>query len=237
VLGDQCGKDLQVNNRLRLGSIVDYLFTGQISNLYTINSERNNHTVYSYFRPFILERRDGELLEGVSRILGPVHDGFLQFLTYTINLLSNNLLSEDDVDRIVQWIDEIQGYNLLARLLSLNTPTIKAFASNMLPGAIRLKNTSLVSALLDAGTNPNSSMGYAQLHPLQYISLFGSNEIAQLLLKFGADVNAPAARYGGRTALQGASEKGYIELVRLLLDAGADVNAPTASISGRTALK
>jgi ankyrin repeat protein len=196
-----------------------------------------SHTSYSYFRPFILERRDSELLEGIGRILGPPSDGFLQFLAYMINLLSNNQLSESDVDRVVQWIDEIRGYNLLSKLLSFKIWTIKAFASNLLPGALRLKNVLLVSALLDAGTNPNSLIGYDKLRPLQYTVLFGNNEILQLLLKFGADVNAPAAIHNGRTALQAASEKGDIKLVQLLLDARADVNALAAKFYGRTALQ
>jgi ankyrin repeat protein len=57
------------------------------------------------------------------------------------------------------------------------------------------------------------------------------------LLNTGADINALAAKHGGRTALQAASEEGHVELVQLLLDAGADVNAPAAESLGRTALQ
>jgi hypothetical protein len=94
--------DLRVMDEPSLGIIIDYLFTSWISGSQIFNTESNSHNLYSYFSPFILEMQDGELLEDVGRILGPVNDGFLQFLTYMINLLSNSLLSEDDVDKIVQ---------------------------------------------------------------------------------------------------------------------------------------
>jgi hypothetical protein len=237
VLGDQLGRDLRAIDKQRLSPFIDYLFTSWVSGSHTFDTEESSHALYSYFRPFILDRQKGELLEGVSRILGPLSDGFLQFLIYTINLLSNNLLSESDIDRIVQWVEEIQGYSLLAKLLSLKIPTIKAFASNLLLGALKLKNTSLVLALLNAGTNPNSPIGNRRLRPLHYAAWSGSNEILQLLLKFGADINAVATGYSGRTALQAASEREHIELVRVLLNYGADINAPAAVDYGRIALQ
>ena len=234
VLGDQRGEDLLVICGFR--SIIDYLSTNWALEKQIFNAEEHSHTLYSYFRPFIPERRDGELLEGVGRILGPLSDGFLQFLTYIINLLSNNLLSNRDANRIVQWIDDIQGYSLLTRLLLLKTPTIEAFASNLLLGAIRLDNVLLVSTLLKAGVNSNPPIGYRITRLLEYTAVFGSNKTARLLLKCGADVNTDISGYYIDNALQAASWNGNIELVRLLLKAGADVNAPGAKY-GYTALQ
>ncbi|OCL02329.1 ankyrin, partial [Glonium stellatum] len=51
----------------------------------------------------------------------------------------------------------------------------------------------------------------------------GYNEIVQLLLSKGADINAQG-RYHG-TALQAASKHGHNEIVQLLLSKGADINA------------
>jgi ankyrin repeat protein len=71
---------------------------------------------------------------------------------------------------------------------------------------------------------------------LQVAARWGHKDIAQLLMRFGADVNAPAHGYGGITALQGAARNGDVDIVKLLLRAGADVNA-SPSVLGRTALE
>ncbi|KAK1496247.1 hypothetical protein CTAM01_08434 [Colletotrichum tamarilloi] len=65
----------------------------------------------------------------------------------------------------------------------------------------------------------------------------GKLAIMDLLLKAGAEVNAPAARSLGATALHLAAIKGIIGTVRMLIDMGADVNAPCAEDGGRTALE
>ncbi|KAJ7926134.1 ankyrin repeat-containing domain protein [Mycena leptocephala] len=50
----------------------------------------------------------------------------------------------------------------------------------------------------------------------------GPLDLAQLLLKHGADVNARGGRHGN--ALQAASSRGHLDLARLLLEHGADIN-------------
>lgn len=45
-----------------------------------------------------------------------------------------------------------------------------------------------------------------------------------MLLEHNADVNAPAAAFGGRTALEGAAEHGSLDIVQLLLNASAERN-------------
>ncbi|KAJ8130139.1 hypothetical protein O1611_g3491 [Lasiodiplodia mahajangana] len=87
-----------------------------------------------------------------------------------------------------------------------------------------------------------------------------SGTVIDLLLKNGADVNAPPAKHNGRTALQAAAGRKDIKrtqlfqgigglgtlpngqdenlrIIKLLLDQGADVNAPPAEYEGRTALQ
>ena len=69
--------------------------------------------------------------------------------------------------------------------------------------------------------------------PLQIAAHQGDIKIAELLIDYGADVNAPAVS-GHATALQAAVSGNHIQLVRILLDRGADVNAP--NFEGRNAL-
>ena len=45
-----------------------------------------------------------------------------------------------------------------------------------------------------------------------------------MLLKRGADVNAPASKVNGRTPLEGAAEHGRLDTVAFLLKAGAGQN-------------
>ncbi|KAM0540542.1 hypothetical protein ACHAO7_011094 [Fusarium culmorum] len=71
----------------------------------------------------------------------------------------------------------------------------------------------------------------------QAASAGGHIQVVERLLEAGANVDAAAAKYGGRTALQAASEGGYIQVVERLLETGANVDAPAAEYGGRTALQ
>jgi len=59
--------------------------------------------------------------------------------------------------------------------------------------------------------------------PLYYAAAFGLYQIVHSLVDAGADLNAPASRFGG-TALHGAVVRHHIPVIKLLLEAGADVN-------------
>lgn len=73
--------------------------------------------------------------------------------------------------------------------------------------------------------------------PIVCAALHGNTTVAKVLLKAGADVNAPVPRDvrarpsgdvmlgEGQRALHAAAERLNLETVRLLLDSGADVNA------------
>jgi ankyrin repeat protein len=54
-------------------------------------------------------------------------------------------------------------------------------------------------------------------------SWVGNLEVAQLLIKYGVDVNSASGI--GETPLHAASPFGHLDTVHLLLDYGADVNA------------
>ncbi|SLM38546.1 vegetative incompatibility protein het-e-1 [Lasallia pustulata] len=58
---------------------------------------------------------------------------------------------------------------------------------------------------------------------LQAASLTDHDQVVQMLLDKGADVNAQGGMYGN--ALQAASSRDHDQVVQMLLDKGADVNA------------
>lgn len=68
-----------------------------------------------------------------------------------------------------------------------------------------------------------NAVEYREKTSLHIAAAHDRNDIVELLLKFGADVNAKSD--GGWTPLHNACEKGCVEIVRILLDAGAEINA------------
>ncbi|KAJ5089171.1 ankyrin repeat-containing domain protein, partial [Penicillium argentinense] len=92
--------------------------------------------------------------------------------------------------------------------------------------------------LLEKGVNPNP--GYSAksyLTPLQEASAQGQESLVELLIKHGADINAPADPYKGRTALQAAAEKNRQSVMDLLLKSGADIKSEAASYGGISAIE
>jgi ankyrin repeat protein len=87
--------------------------------------------------------------------------------------------------------------------------------------------------LLEAGADPNSLDGPAPFHPLDYAAMHGRADIADILIAFGADVNAKDNLFG-KTPLHYAiadcsgESDGRPEVAQLLIDRGADVNAKDA---------
>ena len=61
---------------------------------------------------------------------------------------------------------------------------------------------------------------------LQAAAAGGHHIALNMLLRAGADLNAPPTELGGCTALQGAVDGKHLATIETLLKAGADVNAP-----------
>jgi serine/threonine-protein phosphatase 6 regulatory ankyrin repeat subunit B len=84
-------------------------------------------------------------------------------------------------------------------------------------------NISAVKYYITHGENINreNEKGYT---PLMLASENGREDIAEFLIKKGADINTKSLK-DGQTALILASENSHIEIVKMLIKAGADVNA------------
>ena len=106
-----------------------------------------------------------------------------------------------------------------------------------LQAATEEKCTVIIRILLEAGAEIDAR-GYSGDTPLQIGANASSAEISEILLKHGADVNAPASPfYQGRTALQAAASSGDRQFVQQMLDAGANINAIAGQNHGFTALQ
>jgi ankyrin repeat protein len=90
-----------------------------------------------------------------------------------------------------------------------------------------------VQALLTAGADVNlTSRESMKMPPLGSAMAVQRNDIAQILIEHGANVNGKAVN--DLTALHTAAARGNLEAAKLLLDHGADINA--ASTDGKTPL-
>jgi ankyrin repeat protein len=160
--------------------------------------------------------------------------GYASILVY---LISNNLHDNTAQPQASEYLRKPENMHVLRCLLSIEAPTIDALAERVFVDAVVALDSTTVEATLLRGVSPNIIIKGMSDWPLTYVCGYENVPLAQILLKGGADVNAPPAHSYGWTALQATSERGNIELVQLLLQAGADVNAPPAFKQGRTALQ
>ena len=89
--------------------------------------------------------------------------------------------------------------------------------------AVRRGDIETVKGLLAKGADTNTGDSQFGVSPLSWAALLGQSEIAELLIRNGADVNG-RNRDGG-TALHGAAFLGHADTAALLVQKGADVNA------------
>lgn len=113
----------------------------------------------------------------------------------------------------------------------VNAP--QADGSTALHWAVRADDLETTQLLLSAGASPEVR-NVAGATPLLLAAMNGNASIIDLLIRGGADANAPLTVHGD-TALMMAARTGKTDAVRTLLDHGADVNA-VETWGGTTAL-
>ncbi|KAH8763551.1 ankyrin repeat-containing domain protein [Diaporthe sp. PMI_573] len=96
----------------------------------------------------------------------------------------------------------------------------------------RTTKIEIVKLFLEHGANVNAAPAWnLGLSALQAAAFVGDLEVAKLLVSRDADVNAPACKYGGGTALALAARQGHKAMVRYLLEVGAAIPAAGITIS------
>jgi ankyrin repeat protein len=110
-------------------------------------------------------------------------------------------------------------------LLPLIATLLFTGCSPELNRAVKSGNTDRVRQLLDSGGDVNvrdSSTERLQYTPLHWAAYYDHQEIAELLISRGADLDAQDP--WDSTPLYLAAEQGHIEIVELLIAEGAEVN-------------
>ncbi|PVH70469.1 ankyrin [Cadophora sp. DSE1049] len=211
-------------------------------------TERANpiRNVHSRLRAILPEQLDGELLANAEDLPGLIKlDENAQYLSLAMYLMSNNMLEDKDLSRVVGYFEHQRGRRLLKSLLSVKVSTVDAFAEKLLVAAAKAEKAMIIKEVLEAGTDPNIWDGWSDKTPLHYVVERGNKELVLALVDAGADVNAHAVREEedeevvaeGASILQAAAGAGNIELVQILLAADAYVNALPAYRRGITALQ
>jgi ankyrin repeat protein len=185
----------------------------------------------------------------------------LEFLKLTVYLLSNKLLQKSGnkiiAYEILKWFQIGDNHKFCRAILDVKTPTIDAFAETIFCSAVENRAIAMIPMFLESGVNPNTFVEHADnliphessVHdaslaynfsypdsftPLQFAAITHDLRLAELLLEYGADLEArdtrtrleATVRYRAflQTPLQIAARMGNLELVKVLISAGAVVN-------------
>ncbi|KAK2042677.1 ankyrin, partial [Colletotrichum somersetense] len=135
-------------------------------------------------------------------------------------------------------------FEILELLVQFPRLTVDASLQGPLSYAVYCRNYEALQLLLQNGEDVDEDNYFVEedylwtrRNPLQLAVENRDLYLIDLLLKSGADVNAPAAKYGGVTTSQIAAIKGHMGVLRTLVDHGADIDASGAEFDGRTALE
>ncbi|KAH8680223.1 ankyrin repeat-containing domain protein [Ilyonectria robusta] len=135
---------------------------------------------------------------------------------------------------------EVIFKKLLARSESGTINRTDGTDSTVLHRLIRTAPIQCLDLALRAGARTEDRNPVDRMTPLQYAARFGKFDAMELLIKYNANINAPAADKSkhGRTALQAVLEDPFLaKIIAFLLIHGAEVNAPPAEVGGITALQ
>jgi ankyrin repeat protein len=124
-------------------------------------------------------------------------------------------------------------------------PNVVCHGQTALGTAIALDRSpdlKIIKKLLLAKADPNIPMETYDGNEQDETALLKAIEsksmpLMELLIQFGANINAPARGQISETPLQAACKSGNLKAVKLLLSLGAEINAPPALRNGATALQ
>ncbi|KAK7977139.1 hypothetical protein PG988_004629 [Apiospora saccharicola] len=209
------------------------------SNLAFVPHAREWASAFAIYQPVAAQRHDRR--PGFIRFWNAGYVGSVQIFAVEAELRVFDLFFRPgcSVDPVsLARLIELKLYDRVSGLVRGRHSTEKMVNYGSLPSpihtAVHQGSISMVRACLDLGSNINGfSMSYAnaglehqERSPLTLSIRQGHQEITDLLLEKGADVNSPEFLFYGETPLQAACAMGHIGTVMKLLRLGADPNVP-----------
>lgn len=220
-----------------LGPISDHQLAGNVS------------VVTKKLQRLIPERCEGELSHKIAHILDSPStspSSLAAIFSFAAYFASNNKLERTRMDTFLKWVIDQNYTRHLERFLQINTPTIHAFATQILKSAVRVQNVKFLTALMDLGVKFDSILDQIlQIGDMDFMKLALSRvsptcfdgqrgvdlfdlcvernhfDLARMLATKGVNVNGERFR---RTPLCSAVSRKDINAVTFLLKLGADVN-------------
>lgn len=193
-----------------------------------VNTDSQEHLpqIRSQMLVCSLERYDGEFLDKIKPFFNPSSQlSLLQILDFGSHRLSNNLLSFKAKENFVFWLREQKQNELLMLFLGNKMPTAHACATQILEYAVEIGDVDFLELLIDSGIDLSPLNG---VYGGRKLVNAASIEIAQILLRNGAEINTPTCAQYPETALHYATMEGDAEMVQFLLKAGAEVETLSA---------
>ncbi|KAE8315107.1 ankyrin repeat-containing domain protein [Aspergillus transmontanensis] len=209
-------------------------------------AERNHLSIVRRLLQLDASVKEKRALQGISVMEAAVNNCNLELIQLLLDI-DPSIIRSDPTTKGIVIGDALRRWKCDVSLLELllkggaDVNNMDKFSSlPFLQSAARKSNLGFVQCLLSGGAHVNcrgqpSTPG--NVTALQEAVASRHIDIVQLLLEWGADVNAPANEKGGKTALQIAVSQHYFEMVELLVKNGANVNGLPSPRRGRTALQ
>jgi ankyrin repeat protein len=149
-----------------------------------------HENLLKYLRPYIIEYGPDETSEAVKELIDPTSRvTMLKLTSYLTLLLSNDLVSDLGIFILITEVKMLQ-FKFFKWIFNQATPSARAAAGRLLHGAVERNAIAFVSEALKSGADvesPSTQKGSFTL--LQSALSFANTDIAELLLRYGANVN------------------------------------------------
>jgi ankyrin repeat protein len=138
----------------------------------------------------------------------------LNFLEYAVYLSSNNMLTADQTNAVLQWLVSSGNRPALDALVSSRLPTAQACIHDVFRCALKNGYLQVARTLVDANIDFSEVFQSSQRILIEALQM-SDVELTQFLLQGGVDVSLCTNTLHGTKS---------VEIARLLLQAGIDVN-------------